>query len=127
MGHEIEIEEIKKEEQEKEQEQENQQNYEQGKGWGRWVGSVVRKAAIVSAVAVAAPVVIPPAIVLLTLGGAFSLPFDVYLGTVALTDKFMSYLLPHQVPIEEEPRGEWHVWFEEEHEDHNQVINLENI
>lgn len=112
MGQEIQSEEIE------EQEEENQQIYKQESGWGTWVGSIIRKAAIVGAMAVAAPVVIPPAIVLSTLGGAFCVPFCGYLGTVALTDKFMNYLLPEEQLVEEEPNEELDAWFDEENENH---------
>ncbi|KAF3341702.1 hypothetical protein FCM35_KLT00340 [Carex littledalei] len=112
--------------QSEESEQENQQNYKQDKEWGRWVGSIVRKVAIVGATAVAAPVVIPPVIVLSTLGGAFCVPFGVYLGTVALTDKFMNYLLPEE-QLEEEPNEELDAWFDEENEDNQVACTEEEI
>jgi hypothetical protein len=106
----------------KEEENEQIYGYEQDKGWGGLVGSIDRKVAIVGTTAVAAPVVILPAIVLSTVGGALCVPFGLYLGTLALTDKFMGFLLPH-IEIEDEPRGEWRVRFHEASNEDHEVIH----
>ncbi|KAG6476431.1 uncharacterized protein LOC122024344 [Zingiber officinale] len=62
-------------------------------GWANVVWQLAKKAAVAGAAMASAPIVIPPYCVASTLGLALSLPFCVYLATIAATEKAMASLL----------------------------------
>ncbi|CAL9059998.1 uncharacterized protein LOC135624265 [Musa acuminata AAA Group] len=65
-----------------------------GRGWVEMAWRLGKRVAIAGAAFTAAPIVIPSYCVASTVGLALSVPFGLYLATMAATEKVMSSLLP---------------------------------
>ncbi|CAD5186741.1 unnamed protein product [Musa acuminata subsp. malaccensis] len=91
-----------------------------GRGWVEMAWRLGKRVAIAGAAFTAAPIVIPSYCVASTVGLALSVPFGLYLATMAATEKVMSSLLPPASlaePEEEEGEERFIVDVEEEGEE----------